>query len=153
MRWLVLLLSCCISSPALALCSQATLNEDYRQADIVVRAIVTAETLVADEEPDSSYLSRWGSFSPVSLHRLRVIDVFKGRPGPTINLFQEVNSGRFAVGLDEEVLLFLSYHRPDAARPSEARGAMFVRHTCGQSKAWNTVTAAEIARLRALNPH
>ena len=150
MRCLLTILVGFSSWPALALCSTASLDDDYRQADVVVRAIVIAETVAADDEPSVGYVRRWGNFSPVSLHRLRVVEVFKGRPGPSINVFQEVNSARFPFDLDDDLLVYLSYHQPSPSRPTAANGAMYVRYTCGQSQDWDSATAAEIGRLRAL---
>jgi hypothetical protein len=138
------------AQPARALCSTATLGEDYRQADIVVRARVVAETRVADDEPGPAYRARWGDYTPVTLHRLRVVEIFKGKPGPSVNLFEEVNSGRFGVEIGEEYLLFFTYYPPSRGRGSAARGAMYVRNACGQSKRWHEVKAAELARLRSM---
>ena len=141
---------CFLASPAYAVCTTATLDQDYRQADLVVRAVVTAETRVADDEPNAAFKVRWGDYSPVTLHRLRIVEVFKGKPGPSVNLFETVDSGRFGVDLGKEYLLFFSYHPPAQARPLVARGATFVRHTCGQSKLWKAVSSSEAIQLRAL---
>jgi|GEM_PF-5440024 hypothetical protein len=140
-----------LAEPAHAVCTTATLADDYQQADLVVRAIVTAETRAADDEPSIAFRKRWGDYSPVTLHRLRVVEAFKGKPGPTISLFETVDSGRFGAELGDEYLIFLSYYPPAKFRPATARGATFVRHTCGQSKNWKKVSSSEIARLRALN--
>ena len=137
-------------SPATALCSGASVTQEYREADVVVRARVVAETMVWDDEPSAEFRARWGESGYVQLYRFRVSHVFKGRPGPTINLFQEVNSGRFPVDIDEDYLLFLSYIRPHASRPSAARGAMTVRYACGQSKRWSEVRPQDLARVQAL---
>lgn len=142
-----------ITSPAAAICTGASVDREYRTADVVVRAAVTAETRVTDDEPSPEYRARWGEYSPVMLHRLRVVEVFKGRPGPTINLFQEVNSGRFDVDMGTEYLLFLSYYTPSTRRPTAARGAMYVRFACGQSKPWRDVTRSARARLSAISRH
>lgn len=140
-----------LATPAHALCTSATLTQDYRQADLVVRVIVTAETRAADDEAGIAFRKRWGDYSPVTLHRLRIVEVFKGRPGPLVNLFETVDSGRFGVDLGSEYLMFLSYYPPAKSRPTAAQGATFVRHTCGQTKDWKQVSRSEIARLRALN--
>lgn len=139
-----------LATPAHALCTGATLADDYRQADLVVRAIVTAETRAADDEPNAAFRARWGDYSPVTLHRLRVVEVFKGKPGRSVNLFETVDSGRFGVDLGEEYLIFLSYYPPAKFRPLAARGATFVRHTCGQTRKWDGVPRSEAARLRAM---
>jgi len=150
MRIALFLSSLLLSAPAHAVCTTATLERDYRDADVVVHALVTAETFVADDEITPAFRARWGDYSPVTLHRLRVIEIFKGRPGPTINLFETVDSGRFGVELGADYLLFFSYHRPYRGRGSAARGAMYIRHTCGQTKRWKAVTPAEAAKVRAL---
>jgi len=85
------------------------------------------------------------------VHRFRVSEVFKGRPGPTINLFQEVTSGRFEVDANGDYLVFLNYIRPYRGRGSAVRGAMYVRYACGQSRVWQEVTRQTISRLRALS--
>ena len=138
------------ASPAMAVCSGASLDQEYREADVVVRVRVVAETRVADDEPSAAYRARYGEYSPVVLNRLRVLQLFKGAPGPTIAMFQEVASGRFDVDLGHEYLLFLHYHRP-FPRPSAARGAMYVKYACGHSRPWNRVERQEIGRLRLLS--
>ena len=142
-----------VAQPGHAVCTTANLDEDYGQADVVVRASVVAETYVIDDEVGAAYRSKWGDYSPVTLDRLRVVEVFKGRPGPAINLFEEVSSGRYGVEFGKEYLLFLTYYRPFSGRGSAARGAMYVNHTCGQTKPWIKVKSAELARLRSLKQH
>lgn len=136
------------ASPAAALCSGESLDREYREADLVVRALVVAETRVSDDEPSAEYRARWGNYSPVLLHRLRVLEVFKGRPGPSIKFLDEVTSGRFDVDLGREYLLFFNYHRPLPGRGTEARGAVYVRYACGQSKPWSEVEPGVLSRLR-----
>ncbi|HSF11342.1 MAG TPA: hypothetical protein VLA50_00055 [Erythrobacter sp.] len=145
---LLILALCLLASPAHALCTSASLVEDFRQADLVVRVVVTAETLVTDDEPNAAFVARWGDYSPVVLHRLRVVEAFKGRPGPSVRLFQTVDSGRYGLGVGEEHLLFLSYHQPAKSRPAAARGATYVRHTCGLSNTWKSVAPNVIELLR-----
>lgn len=147
------LLALLVAQPAYAVCTTASLDEDYGQADVVVRASVVAETYVIDDEPSAAYRAKWGDYSPVTLHRLRVVEVFKGKPGPAINLFEEVSSGRYGVDFGKEYLLFLTYYRPFPRRGSAVRGAMYVRHTCGQTKLWNEVKSVELARLKSLKQH
>lgn len=139
-----------VCQPAHAVCSTASLEQDYAEADVVVRARVVAETVVVDDEPTPAVTARWGTYFPMSLHRVRVIEIFKGRPGPTINLLEEVSSGRYGVTLGNEYLLFFTYHRPSEDRGSVARGAMYVRHTCEQTRHWNEVSSTYRARLRSL---
>jgi hypothetical protein len=134
-----------------ALCSGTGVDREYREADVVVRARVVAETRAADDEPSAAWRARWGDYSPVMLHRLRVLETFKGRPGPAINLFQEVTSARFDVDMGSEYLLFLNYDRPSATRGSAARGAMHIRYACGQSKLWSGVQPRDFARVRTLS--
>jgi hypothetical protein len=141
---------CFVASPAYAVCTTASLKQDYHQADLVVRAVVTAETRVADDEPNAAFKARWGSYSPVTLHKLRIVETFKGEPRSSVNLFETVDSGRFGVDLGEEYLLFFSYYPSTKAMPSIARGATFIRHTCGQSKRWKTIAFSEARRLRVL---
>jgi hypothetical protein len=133
-----------------ALCSGAGVDREYREADVVVRALVVAETRVADDEPSPAWRARWGDYSPVMLHRLRVLEIFKGRPGPAVTLFQEGTSGRFDVDMGSEYLIFLNYDRPLRRRGSAARGAMYVRYACGQSKLWSSVDRRDLARIRTL---
>lgn len=135
----------------MALCSGASLEREYREADVVVRARLVSEIRVWDDEPSAAFRAQWGEYFPVVLYRLRVSRVFKGRPGPRINLFQEVTSGRFDIDLDKDYLLFLNYIRPYHGRPVAARGAMYVRYACGQSKPWQEVRQADLARLRDLS--
>jgi hypothetical protein len=146
----VSMLATLLAQPAYAVCTTASLDEDYRQADVVVRVRVVAETYVIDDEVGAAYRAKWGDYSPVTLHRLRVVEVFKGKPGPAINLFEEVSSGRYGVSFGKEYLLFLTYYRPFPGRGSAARGAMYVRHTCGQTKPWSEVKSVELARLKSL---
>jgi hypothetical protein len=140
-----------LPTPAFALCSTAELEQDFREADVIVRARSVAETRVADDELSPSFRARWGDYSPVVLYRLRVVEVFKGRPGPTINFFQQVDSGRFDVDLGKEYLIFLRYYRPYPGSGSIIRGAMYVKHTCGQTQAWAEVSRGELAAVRELS--
>ena len=140
-----------VATPTYALCSGASLQQEFREADVVVRARLMAETNVWDDEPSAAFRAKWGEYSPVRLSRLRTLEVFKGRPGPAINLFQEVTSGRFEVDPDRDYLLFLNYIRPFSARPLAARGAMYVRYACGQSKPMSEVRSRDLAALRRLS--
>jgi hypothetical protein len=136
--------------PVAALCSGAGLEREYREADVVVRARVSAETRVHDDRPGPAAQARWGEYFPVSLHRLEVLETFKGAPGPTVELFQQITSGAFPLDLGGEYLLFLHYHRPAPGLGSAARGAVYVRHTCGQSKTWAAVSRANLASVHML---
>lgn len=139
-----------LMTPAQALCSRTSIEQDFRDADVVVRARIVAETQIRDDEPSAALRRHWGNSFPVRLTRLRVIELFKGRPGPRINVFQEVNSGRFDMAWDRDYLLFLTYHRSSASRPPAARGSMYVRNTCGPSALWTRVPAEARTRLATL---
>ena len=139
------------NAPALAVCSGASVDQEYREADVVVRAKVTSSLRLDDDEPTPAVTRRWGTNPYVTLHRLRVTEVFKGRPGPAINLFQEVTSGSFPVDLAGDYLIFLNYERPYPGRGTVAKGAMHVRYACGQSKLWSEVRPADLTRLRAIS--
>ncbi|HEY0112821.1 MAG TPA: hypothetical protein VGB59_06670 [Allosphingosinicella sp.] len=140
-----------IAPPAHALCSGETLQDEFREADLVVRAKLVSEINAADDAPSAAFRAQWGNGAPVVLYGLRVLDVFKGRPGPRINFFEERNSGAFYLDMDGDYLLFLHYIRPYPGRPRAARGAMYVRYACGQSKSWHDVKSRELATLRRLS--
>lgn len=139
------------AAPASATCSGASLEREYREADVVARVHVAAETRVAEEDPSPAFIARWGEYTPIILHGLRVLEVFKGRPGPSIEMFQEIASGRIEVDLGQDYLLFLTYYPPRPDMGSAVRGTMYVRYTCGQSKLWSEVAPADLARLRTLS--
>ena len=143
-------LICFVTSPAYALCTTATTEQDYLQADTVVRAVVTAETTVADDEPNAEFKINWGEYSPVRLSKLRVLEIFKGKPGQSVNLFQTLDSGRFDVQLGKEYLFFVTYYPITNTTPLVAQGATFIRHTCGQTKLWKAVSSTELTLLEAL---
>jgi hypothetical protein len=141
------------ASPAWAGCSGAGIDQEYREADVVVQArAIAGRRIDGGDEPSPAWLARWGEYTPVILHRLRVSEVFKGRPGPSIILFQEVASGRFEVDVGQIYLVFLNYIRPQPGRGSAAQGAMYVRYACGESRPWQQVAPRSIAQLRALLP-
>lgn len=141
---------CIVTSPAYALCTTASIEQDYLQADIVVRAVATAETTVADDEPNAEFKNSWGEYSPVRLNKLRVIEIFKGKSEQSANLFQTLDSGRFDVELGNEYLLFMSYYPISSTTPTVARGSTFIRHPCGQSKLWKALSSNELILLKAL---
>ena len=148
-RTLLLFLAAFVAAPAHALCSGGTLEQEYREADVVVRARMTSEINAHDDAPSASYRRQWGDGAPVVLYGLRVVEIFKGSPGPRIGLFQERNSGAFYIDIDKDYLLFLSYIRPYPGRPTAARGAMEVRYACGQSKPWPEISQPTLGALRA----
>ena len=141
-------LAAALSTPAAAVCSQVSVAQGYHEADVVVRARTVAVTRVDDDEPSPAFRSQWGEYPSVVLNRLRVLEVFKGRPGPTIKFFEEIDSGRFDVDLGREYLLYFHYYRPYRGSGSVIRGAMYVRHVCGPTKPWAEVGAVELAYLR-----
>ena len=150
-RWL----ACCFllllsASPAYAVCSGASVQQEFREADVVVRARLVSEINAWDDRPSASFRARWGDGGPVVLYRLRVGAVWKGAPGPRISFFQERNSGAFYLDIDKDYLLFLNYIRPYPGRPAAARSAMYVRHACGQSRPWDRVRPGDFATLRRL---
>jgi hypothetical protein len=142
-----------LAAPTLAaICSTASIEQAYREADVVAHVRVVAETRITDDEPSAAWQARWGEYSPVLLHRLRVKRTFKGQPGPEIRMFQEVTSGRFEVDLGGEYLLFLHYYRyrPHKGSGSIVRGAMRVKYACGPSQRWSTVKPGDLPRLNRL---
>ena len=56
-----------------AACSGGTLEEEYREADVVVRARMTSEINAHDDAPSATYRRRWGNGAPVVLYGLRMI--------------------------------------------------------------------------------
>ena len=138
------------ASPAAALCSGDTVAREYRDADLVVRARLVSELRTWDDSPSAAYRAQWGPGGVVTLYGLKVLETFKGRPGPRVALFMEHNSGAFYVDADKDYLLFLRYLRPYPGRPAAARGATYVKYACGQSKPWSRVRAGDLAQLRRL---
>lgn len=147
--WVVL--TALVASPASALCSGAPLRQEFREADVVVRATLVSELDVWDDEPSASFRTQWGDSANVVLYRLKVLETFKGRPGSRIRFFEERNSGAFYLDVDKEYLLFLNYIRPYKGRPAAADGAVEVRYACGQSKPWREVQPATLEAIRALS--
>lgn len=153
--WKAVVVAICLTfvvqSPAQALCSGASVAQEFREADVVVRVRMVSELNTWTDEPSAAYQARWETGGPVVLYGLRVQEIFKGVPGPRIRFFQERNSGAFYLDVDKDYLLFLNYHRPSPHRPDEARGGMYVRYACGQSKPWEEVRPADLEAVRALS--
>jgi hypothetical protein len=147
---LALTLGLAIPSPVAALCSGATVEREFREADLVIRARLVSETATWDDAPSAAYQKKWGLGDLVSLYGLKVVEVFKGAPGARVEMFMEHNSGAFYVDMDKDYLLFLRYIRPYPGRPAAARGATDMKYACGQSKPWSEVRARDLARLRGL---
>ena len=140
-----------VAEPASALCSGATVQQEFREADVVVRASLVSELNVWDDEPSASFRAQWGDSANVVLYRLKVLETFKGKPGSRIRFFEERNSGAFYLDVDKEYLLFLNFIRPYKGRPAAADGAVEVRYACGQSKPWREVQPATLKTLRGLS--
>ena len=135
------------ATPASALCMyngilyyETTLQEEFVDAPIVVKAKVLSER---DDKMDDPKLKRdWGTH-----YRLRVEQVFKGKPARILEDFTERNSGAFYLDVGKEYLLFL-----DKASKDEhlAPGAMMANYSCGQSREWKDVSAREQLQLHNL---
>lgn len=138
------------ASPAQALCSGDTIPNEFREADAVVRVRVISELSAWDDQPSADYVETWGDGAPVVLYGLEVVETFKGTPQRRINFFQTRDSGAFYLEPDGEYLLFLHGRTAGARQPAAARGTLYVRHACGQSRAWSDVKPADLAAIRLL---
>jgi len=144
--------------PAEALCSYGgvdnaptTLAQEFRDSRWVVRVRVLS-ALNRFQVPETDRVGPW------TLYRLQVLTVYKGAPPRRISFFTERNSGAFymdrvGTGADigGEYLLFLNPIPPYRGRPRQAAGATFVNYSCGQSRLWAEVPAADRRRLEALS--
>jgi hypothetical protein len=139
-----------ISAPATALCSGAPLQQEYREADLVIRARLVSQVDTWNDKPDAGYIKQWGTNGLVTRYGLRPLEVFKGRPRRTVFFFEEHDSGAFYVDLDKDYLLFLNYYKPSRDRPEAARGAVYVRYACGQSKPWSEIRPIDLAALKRI---
>ncbi|HEX4736335.1 MAG TPA: hypothetical protein VH331_02115 [Allosphingosinicella sp.] len=140
-----------VTTPADALCSGETVQREFAEADLVIRARLASQISAWDDYPSRSFQRKWGPpSSAASLYGWRVLDVFKGRPGRRVNLFQYHDSGEFPVEIDKDYLLFLLYIPPRRDRPTAARGATYVRYACGQSKRWDEVRPEVLVQVRRL---
>lgn len=138
------------ASPAHALCSGDTIPNEFREADVVVRARVISEVSAWDDQPSADYVETWGDGAPVVLYGLEVVETFKGVPQRRINFFQTRDSGAFYLEPDGEYLLFLHRRASGAGQPAAARGSVYVRYACGQSRLWRDVKAADLVAIRLL---
>lgn len=140
------------ASPASALCSykgvdnaQTTVAQEYADSQWVVRARVISakDGTVEQGKPDEGMT--------YTRYRLEVVHAFKGRPPHRLRFFTERNSGGFYMDraweplprghdLGSEYLLFLNPIPAFTGRPTAAVGAAFVNYSCGQSRAWSSVT-------------
>ena len=145
--------ACTLASGANALCSSAPVAQEYREADLVVRARLSSELNTWNDEPSSEYKVQWGGGDPVVLYGLHVETAYKGLPLGHIDFFEERNSGAFYLDPDKDYLLFLNRVGPDDSRPHAAQGSYYVRYACGQSKLWAQVNPDDLAVVRRLSGH
>ena len=138
-------------TPALAVCSGASVQREYREADLVLKARLVGQTDTWTDTPDVAYSRRWGSGALVTRYDLVPLQMFKGATGNRIRLFEGHDSGAFYLDPNRDYLLFLSYYPRSRRLPTEARGAVYVRYACRQSKAWNEVRARDMAEVRRLS--
>ena len=139
--------------PAQALCihggvdnARTTIAQEFAESRWVVRARVEA---AEDHYSDES--ENW------TLYRLRVVRSFKGDLPRRFTFFTPRNSGGFYMDrawaghdIGGEYLLFLTPFPAGPDDPAVARTATFVNYTCGQSRAWTEVSAADRRLLRRL---
>src|SRR5215210_2043629 len=119
--------------------------------------VYNAPTTIRQEYSDSGWVARVRVVSASdgysqgaaawTLYRLRLLRAYKGSPPARFTFFTERNSGGFymdrpwlplprAHDIGGEYLLFLKSYPAFRGLPAAARGAMFVNHTCGQSRPW-----------------
>lgn len=116
-----------------------------------MKARLVGQTDTWTDTPDAAYLRRWGNGSLITRYELAPSRMFKGRPGKRVRFFEEHDSGAFYVDPDKDYLLFLNYYQPARGMPTEARGAVYVRYACGQSKPWNEVRASDLREVNRLS--
>lgn len=151
------------ASPASALCSykgvddaRTTVAQEFADARWVVRARVISATdgTVEQGKPDEGMT--------YTRYRLEVVRAFKGRPPHRFGFFTERNSGGFYMDRDwvplprghdlgGEYLLFLNPIPVFTGRPTAAVGAAFVNYSCGQSRAWSSVSRPSQELLNRLS--
>lgn len=151
------------ASPASALCSyngvdnaRTTVAQEFADSKWVVRArVVSAKdgTVERGKPDEGATYTRYG---------LEVIHAFKGRPPHRMAFFTERNSGGFYMDrawvplpkghdLGGEYLLFLNPIPAFTGRPIPAAGATFVNYSCGQSRAWSSVSRPSRQLLNRLS--
>lgn len=98
-----------------------------------------------------------GDVEPWTLYRLEILTTFKGALPERFTLFTERNSGGFYLDraggrpdVGADYLLFLNPLDRSAGAPEAARGAVKVNYSCGRSRPWAEVGAAEIQLLETL---
>jgi|SRR5579859_2031794 len=140
-----------MASRADALCSGASVSQEFREADLVIRTRLNSEVNIWSDEPSKAYQAKWGDGGPVVLYGLHVEKVYKGSPRPAVRFFEERNIGAFYLDPDKDYLLFLNRRVPDQSQPLAARGAFYVRYACGQSKLWSQVQLRDLTELGKLS--
>jgi len=133
------------TTPVHALCAyngilyyETTLQEEYADAPLVVRAKVTAD------RNDLETFEKLGKADWHSFYTLKVIQTFKGKAPASLVDVTERNSGGFYLDVDKEYLLFLTPYPRERGIP---KGAMAVNYNCGQSQEWKKVSAKDRAKL------
>lgn len=128
-----------------------TMEQEFADSAWVGRVrVLSARDSRSGDDPD-----RDGE--PWTLYQVRVIETFKGSTRADLTVFTWRNSGGFYMDrpsegpdIGGEYLLFLNPQDATHA-PAEARGAMSVNYSCGQSRLWSEVTVGDrhaLARLR-----
>jgi len=88
-----------MSTQAVCVNGHPSVTSEYRHSKIVVIASVVEEKPVA-AMPD-------GYFLEGKMYELNVEKAFRGKPGPTLKLFDENTSGRFEMSVGTKYLLFV----------------------------------------------
>ncbi len=135
-----------------ALCSykgkmyaKTMLSEEFHDARWVVRVRLIAADDHWSDEDDS-----W------TLYHLQVLAAYKGKPPLRVDMFTYRDSGGFYLDkgmghdLGGDYLLFLRPYGSTDQMPAQARHAMEVNYSCGQSQEWSKVTPAQQQRLEVL---
>jgi hypothetical protein len=151
MRWIALGIVVAFSTPSYALCSGASVSEEFRDADVVVRARLVSGTEAWSDEPSKDYIARWGNMNPAVLYELKVDKIFKGAPENIVSILEERNSGAFYLDVDKDYLLFLKRLPPNEQGPTAARDAYFVEYACGQSMQWDAVQKVVLSELEKIS--
>ena len=168
------------SVPAHAFCfyrgvdnATTTIAQEFRDSRYVVEATVLSGTVGYADDPDRTFIKRWG-IDGGNAYRLRVVRALKESPPATIRFFSDLDRGRFVfeqswidraprgaseafyVGPDRAVergrqyLLFLNRRQWHARMGAEERGAVLVNYECGQSKPWHEVSKQQKRLLQQL---
>jgi hypothetical protein len=125
--------------------AKTTLAQEFADSKWVVRVKVVAADNHWSDEDDS-----W------TIYHLQVMTAFKGKPPTRIEMFTYRDSGGFyldkgmANDLGGEYLLFLDPVSHKESVPTAARDATEVNYSCGQSKAWSSLSMSEHHKLVTL---